>query len=78
MKAQIERGIPLPATGGSSGWREVLDAMQIGDSFLVPEGKLYGVRNRASAMGLKITCRKAPLDPGNYRVWLVSRGEPSE
>ena len=75
----VEKDVPLPkgrfGTQGSE-LRDTLLAMQVGDSFLMPDKTKQGLlSNVAQALGYIVTSRK--VSDAERRVWLVSKGEKS-
>lgn len=76
----IEKEIPIPSRGRgqTAEIRDTLKAMNVGDSFVIPESDKgrNDVRAIAKTMGLLITTRKVPE---GRRVWLVSKSsEPKQ
>ena len=71
-KVKIEDGVGIPdKVGGSpakNGWRAILRSMSCGQSFVCKEGEVGAVRNAASAIGCKVSCRSVE---GGVRVWKV-------
>tara|TARA_B100001248_G_C27385516_1_gene459421 strand:+ start:969 stop:1178 length:210 start_codon:yes stop_codon:yes gene_type:complete len=63
---KIERGIPMPIKSGSWDWMEKLE---IGDSFVVPAGKIATIRNAATRRKMKIATRRSKSN--EYRVWRI-------
>lgn len=65
---KIEKDIPLPI---GSGWNATvwdwMDKLEVGDSFLIPAGRIPTVRNAASRRNIKIATRRA--NSNEYRVW---------
>lgn len=68
---EIEKNLPLPKERLRNSYP--FNQMDIGDSFLVPEGKMQVVLNanyRASKqLGMKFIARK---DTGGIRVWRIA------
>ena len=46
-----------------------MDKLEVGDSFVVPAGKIATIRNAASRRGMKIATRRHSSN--EYRVWRV-------
>ena len=64
---KIERGVPMPNKSGLWDW---MDKLEIGDSFVVPAGKVATIRNAATRRNMKISTRR--FKSNEYRVWRIS------
>jgi hypothetical protein len=70
----IEKDIPLPSkdySGDTKEFRDTLQAMNIGDSFLMPRKKNDHVYKAARSLGYIVTART--VSDTEARVWLVSK-----
>lgn len=66
---KIEKSIPLPTTGSTTGMMKALRRMAIGDSFKLPRGiKPYASHAYAKAAGVHVTVKK---QKDGYRVWRI-------
>ena len=66
MDFKVEKNIPIPPRS-RTGLADCLRAMEIGDSFLVPDSNRVIARNTALRVGIKITTRAD--GSGMVRVW---------
>lgn len=75
MQIVIEKGIPIPAPGGKtkplSEFTKTIMSMEVGDSYLVPNGTRFTVRHVyvARVKGWKFQTRKVG---DQIRVWRVA------
>lgn len=77
MSIKIEKGIPVPESNSCIGRNRIYPwvEMEVGDSFVYPQGK---AKNRAWAAayaaskryGKKFTART--MEDGSYRIWRIS------
>ena len=67
-RPKIEKNIPLPI---GSHWNvtvwDWMNEMEVGDSFLIPAGRIPTIRNAAARQDIKIATRRASSI--EYRVW---------
>ncbi len=82
MTVTIEQGVPVPPAPRRTNWRPLLDALNVGDSFAIPEGEQSLVRmaiykymrdahmaaSARAASGKNWTVRR---QGGAYRCWRV-------
>jgi len=77
MEVKIEKDIPIKGSFRSQNnkWREVLEEMDVGDSFLIDEGdddnraQYQNIRNQAKMLDMKIKGVKE--DERNRRIYRV-------
>ena len=67
-KPKIEKGIPMPAGIRKSKYAWVA-TLEVGDSFVLPETKRYGVERVAKLCGFKLRTTALKQEPGNLRYW---------
>lgn len=66
---KIEKRVPVPATGRTTGMMDAMRSMSVGDSFVLPKGiQPYGTHAYAKIAGIKITVKK---QKDGYRVWRI-------
>jgi len=70
---QIDKGVAMPGRGKSIDWTPLLDRLEVGDSFLLPQGakSAIGTAMKAfkDASGRSLASRKVE---GGIRVWRVA------
>lgn len=71
MKIKIEKGIPLPSKRGVefNNASNILQSMEVGDSFLCSVQEANTFRAMAPRYGMKVTGRTQ--EDGSVRVWRV-------
>jgi hypothetical protein len=68
---KIEKGIPVPREIGSYGSaKALLDAMEVGDSVLLPSKHANSIRTTAWQRGIKLCTRK--VSATETRIWRMS------
>jgi hypothetical protein len=74
--AAIEKGVPMPETRGPNvgGPKWPWTTMEVGDSFLIPDGAVkpaspYRMANMARRYGRKFAVRRVE---GGHRIWRVA------
>lgn len=67
---KIEKRVPVPPTGRTTGMSQALKKMAIGDSFMLPPSITYpySPHSYAKAAGVKVTIKK---QKDGYRVWRI-------
>lgn len=66
---KIEKRVPVPQTGRTTGMTGALKKMAIGDSFILPNGITpYSPHAYAKSAGVKVTVKK---QKNGYRVWRI-------
>lgn len=67
---KIEKRVPVPPTGRTTGLTDALKKMAVGDSFILPIGIApYSSHAYARAAGVKVTVKKQGKN--SYRVWRI-------
>jgi hypothetical protein len=67
---KIEKRVPVPPTGKTTGMMEAMRTMKVGDSFALPQGlQPYSTHAYAKTAGIKITVKK---QKDGYRVWRIA------
>lgn len=66
---KIEKRVPVPPTGRTTGLTDALKKMAVGDSFILPTGITpYSPHAYAKSVGVKVTVKKQKR---GYRVWRI-------
>ena len=62
---RVEKGVPVPKTHQQGKWKTVLDALDVGDSFV--HSKRVKLDGKAKIPGKEFTSRR--LSDGKFRMW---------
>jgi len=69
---QIEKGVPLPTGKGRvKSRKQVLDIMEVGDSFRVPPDESTAWKSAANTYGKNGRKYSVRIFEGGYRLWRI-------